>query len=209
MKCRPYFREFARLVLILTCLAVSLPFARGALSITIGTINLQPDQANQPVEFMVSNDAAPTGVMVQLFRLQVEDGETATSAPTITSFDAVTGTIFDGNTAGDTSSTPVTNKRIESSVVSNSGTLNLLASSRIATVTFDTTGILFGEGPFAVSLTSTGAGGPFATLYRDPSNAPISPGLNDGQIVIVPESSVAFYLAVAFVGMLSRRTRRR
>ncbi|MCB1097132.1 MAG: PEP-CTERM sorting domain-containing protein [Verrucomicrobiae bacterium] len=202
----PKTREASALVACMFAMLCATDVVNAALSITVGNIDLQPNQSGQTVSFFVNNTDASTDVGVGSFRIQVVDGEDTTTAPTITSVDAITGTPFDGMNTGELGmATGV--RRWESSLTAFPSAVPFLNGDLIATVTFDTTGFFFGDGPFSVSLTSTGPGGPYPTEYRDGSNNPIFPTLTDGQITIVPEPSTSLLLALSMGAAFFRRRR--
>jgi hypothetical protein len=137
-------------------------------TITIGTIQLQPNTAGQVVELSVTGGDAVPGLSLYL---QVANGgpEFETLAgltpgsgidgPAMTAIDLVTGTIFDGNNTGQTDgSDPAIPQVAFVYITTASGTV--AASGLLARVTFDTTGLTGGTYP--LSLTVLGSPTDFA-----------------------------------------------
>jgi uncharacterized repeat protein (TIGR02543 family) len=141
----------------------------GAETITLGTINLAAETAGQQVAVDVSGTDQTAGMDLYF----VVGG--GTTGPTITNVDMTTGTIW-GGTAFQTE-IPGGNSRTSLwSCVTASGTV--LANGKIATVTFDTTGIA--PGSYPISLSFMGYGSAFADEY----GGELSTTLFDGTLVV-------------------------
>jgi len=155
--------------------------------IVVGQHDLLANTADQPVRIMVSGADEVQGLN---FRAQVADGGThpdiggSIEGPRITDVDLVSGTIFDGNTMGQSDVLSLPQISVQAATTS-AGTV--MAEGLLATVTLDTTG--FFEGTFGFSLADTRDGA------TDFAGIPI--GITDGSIRIVPEPSAAMLLLAA------------
>jgi hypothetical protein len=165
-------------------------------------INLDPNRANQAIEFFVSGGDAVDGLELDL---QIRDGGSTVggvdTGPRFGTIDLITGTIFAG--ANPTQQNVVQGLLAIQSTVDTTSTV--LANGRIATVNFDTTG--FGPGLYAFSMTvRPQGGGSFPTTFFNgvnvvPTTAP------DGFIRVVPEPSSCLLIA-GLAGLAGMRRRR-
>jgi hypothetical protein len=175
--------------------------ARAAV-INVGNILLAADTAGQTRQFFVTGAEQVGGLE---FDIQVGDGGSAfggvDTGPRITAIDLKTGTIFGASSnQADTASFPLAR---QSTVDLNVGTV--LDNGLIATVTFDTTGILT---PLTRNLLLKGVAGSFNTHFVDgtlANNVPTT--IIDGTVaVVVPEPAPAALTGVLVAaGLLKRR----
>ncbi|MCA9149984.1 MAG: hypothetical protein KDA92_11815, partial [Planctomycetales bacterium] len=145
-----------------------------------GTIYLAPDYAGQAVPLYVSGGDAVQGLNLHV---SVEQGgpdfsPTGKLGPVITDVDVTNRTIFAGRHDGQTTIADFPQAWVVATATT-SGTVS--ANGILAWITFDTTGLLEGAGPFSLTL-------------EDPAGVPsdfagIGARLSAGQLVIsgVPE----------------------
>lgn len=187
-------------------LASNSPSLNGqALVISPGNIDLQPDAAGQNVDIFVQNSGTPAAVTGVQLNIQVGDGGPAaggTLGPSITAVDVITGTIFESNNNGLGGTGSVTTQIFDRATGTSSGTVNIPTSppSKIATVTFDTTGFM--EGTFALTLNTLN--GPTFYTTTGPN---LTPTLTDGTLTIIPEphETAMFAGLIVFAFAILRR----
>lgn len=201
-----FLRGHAVLLLALNLLLI--PGARATLSLNVGTRPLLPNTPNQTLEFQIFNDGLPVAVAGLIFNVQVADGGPmaggAILGPRITGIDLLTGTIFSGNNAGQTSGAFVDQFR-DARTTTAAGTVNVPSGlSRLAQVTFDTTGFA-APGSWALSIGNT-LNGPSRYFGADASSVPIN--IQDGTLEAVPEASTLWAAAgLAAFALLSQLKR--
>ena len=156
----------------------------GEITIDVGEIILSPGLAGQVVTLMASSGTTPVDVAGLELDIQVGDGGAdiggSDTAPTITAIDLLTGTIFDGTTASqaDVVTFPLA---WQSTAVLFGSTVQVGASSPIAQVTFDTTGLAGGA---TENLILNGVAGSFNTKFVDDQGSDITTVIVNGTIVI-------------------------
>ena len=164
--------------------------ARAALIIEVGDTLVQPGQATSPALIIqVNNDGAPIEVGGLDFFVEVE-----VAGPRIQSVDLTTGTIFASNAVQAPGGANTDHKQ-QYAVVSFPGRFVPNGLSRVATLTFDTTGISVGTYFLHLSGVDFGTG-PNDTQYVNPTGtSDIAITINNGNLVVVPEPSAAACLA--------------
>ena len=196
---------FALLAVPSVCSAqISVSF--GSLENGTRFIDLQPNMANQAVQFFASGIAG-VGVNGLELDLQIGDGGAALggtdSMPTIGVIDLLSGTIFDSSpTQADVVVTPLA---IQSTVDQAAG---VTADGLIATVEFDTTGITAGN--TAVLLNNVA--GDFNTSFfvnENVADADVPDGvIRIGNPNVVPEpTSTVLIAGLGLAGLVQRRRR--
>ena len=186
-------KVFLRSIAILFVFAGFGP-AHGQLVFTAGSHDLQPNMPGQTLEFLVQNNGSAVNNVRGLdFLIQIsEDGS---EGPSITAVDIITGTPFESNNSG-----PVLQDggphlkywRVETTGPSSPVTLPS-GATRMARVTFDTTGL--NSGTWGLFFDTA-----FDTAYSDTSNNAIPMTINNGSLTVVPEPS--HYAAMAGAGCL-------
>ena len=168
--------------------------------ITVGSHDLLPDKANQPVDINVTGGDLVPGL--DLF-LQVGDGD---AGPQIQTVDVLTGTIFADNNTGESlvaiggsGSLPYWNAY--AATTTSNGTVS--ADGLLATVMIDTTG--FTAGMWTLSVDFDYGGSHYASDFA--SDAPVT--LVNGSINIVPEPGSLLLLFSAAIGLARWQWRRR
>ena len=160
-------------------------------TINLGAIDLNPNEANQEILIEVTGGDPVAGIN---FFLEVGGG---TSGPAITSVDLVNGTIFDGNTLGQSNNGPVNTRQAAEGTLTLSGTVT--ADNTLARVVFDTTGITTGS--FGLELDTTIG----TTTFLDSGGGAIATSLTSGTINIVPEPASMAVLGIGSLALLTRR----
>lgn len=205
------FRSFRAISLQLLFCAVSVVIlpnsADAALSLIIGDNILAPNMPNQEVTVQVQNTGSPVAIIAVQANVQVEDGDEATLAPTISEFEILSGTIFATDNGSYTPQID-TSRRREYSLFDDGALPNPeipVGLSKFATVTIDTTG--YSSGTYSLSF-ETGAG---VSAYIDPLADPLPfTGSLTGNLIIAahaPEPSTAGLLMLAGIGLVFRRRR--
>jgi hypothetical protein len=171
-----------------------------------GTISLQPNMANQQVEFEVRNDGGSTDVYALELSIRVGD---STSGPQITGVNLLTGTAFQNNNNNGQFGDP-SNQAWQQGWAVEAGSFSPLphlspGDNLLATVTFDTTGLTSGTWDLIFDF-------PGETRYVDGVGETIPMQVSNGQLTVVPEPSE--YAAMAALGCLawavySRKTKAR
>lgn len=180
--------------------------ARGQLAISVGDHQLLANTPSQSLVLTVQNTGAhDVDVAGLTFNVQIEDGQNATIAPTITSVDILTGTVFDSpNNSGQIDSASQPHFWV-SGTTTPSGTVTLPAgsSTNLATIVINTTGFS-SSSTWAFNVGST-LNGP--TKFFDGGGGSIFPAITDGHISVVPEPNGALVTA-ALLGVLAVAWRR-
>ena len=170
--------------------------------ITVGSHDLLPDKANQPVDINVTGGDLVPGLNLYL---QVNDG---TSGPTIQSIDVLSGTIFDGNNTGESSGALGGNASLPywngyATTTTSNGTVS--ADGLLATVMIDTTGLTAGMWSLDVDFDYG------TSRYTSDFTSFVPATLVNGSINIVPEPGSLLLLLSAAIGLtgwqLCRRRR--
>jgi len=198
----------SRSVVSLVCLMASLnPLARAQLAITVGDIPLNAGQAGQTFDLLVVNsgnsDVSVGGVQLNI-QIDVPGGQSQTR-PKMTAIDIFTGTVFENDNSGPIGG-QVNDFQWEIGTIGNFNPpdpfLPANSPSKVATITFDTTGV--SPGNWIVSL-STAAG---PTTYLDPTTGePLDTGINNGTVTVVPEINAGPVVALV-LGALAIAWRR-
>ena len=186
--------KYAIGVALLAGVAFATAPASAALVVNVGDHQLLPNTPGQTVELFVSG-----GDLVDAVELNVEVGD-GLSGPTITNINLTSGTIFSG--PGYTQADNVILPRQRQSDVE--GGADVAGSGKFATLTLDTTGLVFGT--FPLELTVTAGGVDFTTRFSNGGN-PVALTINDGS-VSVPEPAALGLLGVAGLALIGRRRRR-
>ena len=167
-------------------------------------IDLHAETANQAVHFFATGIGAENGADGLEFDVQIGDGGAflggTDTAPTITSIDLITGTVW--ASSNPTQSDPEVHPLIRQSTVD---TASLVSSDgRIGTIVFDTTGFGFGEIDFRLS----GVAGSFDTTFFQGVNS-LSTVAPNGIIRIsaVPEPASGMLILAGLIGLGFRRRR--
>jgi hypothetical protein len=165
--------------------------------IDVGSHQLLPNQAGQPIDIFVSGGEQVYGV--DLF-LQVADGYTG---PVIQNVDILTGTIFDGNNQGEIGQGPVTPQVwVSGTVTSPQPPETVAAEGLLAHVLIDTSGFSSGSWDFKITDTLMGD----STLINN-FNPPVM-DVRNGRIYIgqqpppfiIPEPSM-WIVALGLIGL--------
>jgi hypothetical protein len=180
-----------RFVIFAAALSLAQFSASGQLLyLDMGAVELQPNQGGQVHDFYIQNlDSTPLGNIQGLnFYMQVGDGS---SGPRVESL-----SLYDGNSIFSSFSENQANQgstywKIFYGIDSTSLTLPALSSTLLARVTFDTTGIGSGSGPWTISPSVDFEGTQYNTEYV------LSGGtmfreidmVNAGTLTVVPEPS--------------------
>ncbi len=173
-----------------------------AIMVTVGDHFLQPNMAGQSITLDVVNTGS-SAVTVSGLNLVVQVAN-AGLGPWITGVDIITGTIFSANNTGNNVvlyPDPNATKQfvLDSTATTGSTTLNLpVGSSRLATVTFDTTGFSSSGSTWELWLGNT-INGLDSTYYTDATFVgQIIPSFTEpGSLTLVPEPA-----SMALVGGL-------
>jgi hypothetical protein len=195
----------ARLSLTAMCCLLH-SIAVGA-TIEVGDVQLAPNTANQMVMFFASGTEMVGGFE---FAIQVGDG-TGPGLPRITSVDLTTGTIFEGQE--DLVETQVEEEdfaRLSTVEWETTAPLTLGANGKIATVTFDTTGI---QAPVQTQLLLSGVKGALDSGFVTSLGGQVPTTVTNGQITIaavaaIPEPGSLVLLTLAGVAAGGWRWRR-
>lgn len=193
--------------------------AQAQLFMDVGDVFLSPNQAGQQVEFFIENLGA-VGISVSglSFNLQVAGGGPASEGgpgpnfadgPNITGVDLLSGSTFALNNTGPQNAASI-DQFANWTITTSSGFASLGAGvrSKLATVTFDTTG--FSSGAWALSLGDT-LNGPTKYFRIDgPQVNEIVPQITDGTLTVgtapVPEpAATALVSAIAILGLAAWR----
>jgi hypothetical protein len=170
--------------------------------IEVGNVVLQPGISGQQVMFFATGNELVDGLE---FDIQVGDGGSDVGGtdvgPIITAIDLITGTPFEGNSP--TQVDVVTFDRARQSTVDVPADVALSANTKVATVTFDTTGVATGS----YDLLLSGVAGAFDTTYFD-GGTEVTTVVVNGQITVVPEPS-AILLLVLGLAMVWNNARQR
>lgn len=183
-----------------------------AIMVTVGDHFLQPNMAGQAITLDVVNTGSSAVTISGLnLIVQVADsgpgsvgGLGTTLGPWITGVDIITGTIFSANNDGNNVALypdPSASKQfvIDYTKTTGGSTLNLpVGSSRLATVTFDTTGFSSSGSKWDLWLGTT-INGPDSTYYTDATFVDPIPMtiIEPGSLTLVPEPA-----SMALVGGL-------
>jgi hypothetical protein len=151
---------------------------------------LQPNKPNQTFDLYAENQSSDfllTGLRIELM---VGDGGPeaggSISGPAISDVSVTSpGTLFAPSNIGERGVGSIVPQLFERSTLTPSGTVTLLGgtSTKIATMTFDTTGFGFGT---SVGYTLDTLNGP--TVFHTPSGD-FQPQLFDGTLTVIPEPS--------------------
>lgn len=160
-------------------LLAALP-APAALVITVGSHDLQPNQAGQQVSLHVGNTGGALDYGGLNFSVRIGDG---TAGPALTAVDLLSGTPLAApdNFGGQFPDSGNTSWKQFWSVASTTATLPA-GDSLLVTLTFDTTGL--SDGAWALSLFGTGMP---ATQLLDRSGGEFAVALQNGTLTVVPE----------------------
>ena len=180
----------------LALLAAAAPASAADPSIVVGSHNLLPNTAHQPIAIRVAGVSS-----VGMFNLSAQiDAGTGTTFPVFDGVDLTTGTIFAANHQDplDIGSTPYL---ATWSIMTASGTISS-AEGLLATLYIDTTGISSGTSSLLLGNTLNGP-----TIFYDATGLnqiPIT--ITEGFFTIVPEpASAALFLLAAPTLLLRRR----
>jgi hypothetical protein len=196
-------------------IACVLPSLASAALINVGSIQLLPNTAGQTVMFFGSGLGGSEQVGGLEFDIQVGDGGAAIggtdTGPTITAIDLISGTPWEF-AAGVNQANPVETPLARQSTVDFGGSVALTDNSRIATVTFDTTGITSSQ--IELLLEGVGPGAIFNTKFFTSAGADIATDVTNGSIQVgstaaIPEPSSILLMALAGCAIGGWQYRRR
>lgn len=189
--------------------------ARAALvlNVNVGTVSLAPNMAGQTVDLFIDN-TGDTALQAQglTFRIELDDGLGGGNAPVITLVDLVSGTPWSGHLGSvinQTTQPEFWDVRVLSDIFGGQfAQLDAGSHTKLATVTFDTTGFTGGSWNLRLAnfdLTPD----PGDTKYNlFGSGNEVFPTINNGTLSVVPEPSTwiagLFALSIA-VGTGLRR----
>jgi hypothetical protein len=196
------------LVLALAFAAARIDSVQAAfiLSIDVGNITLNPNQAGQQRDVYIQN-TGDTDFQAQglTLRLQLDDGLGGGNAPTISNVNAVNGTPWEGqlgSVINQTTQTEFWDVRVLSDAFGGkSATLGAQSQTKLATVTFDTTSLSSGTWAFKLAgfdITPNPGDSKYNALG---SGTEIFPTVNNGLISVVPEpASYALATGIILIG---------
>ncbi len=187
--------------------------AVNSLTIDLPELNLNPNEANQSFDITIANGGAALAVTGIGFNIQVADGGPSIPAPNtgtidgpeITAVDVFTGTAFASNNNGPGGTGGIVGGQFfERTTLTSSGTVEIPSgTSKIATVTFDTTG--FFNGTFDLTMNTLNGPTKFTTTGGDEI-----PTLLNGSLTIVPEpGTTALWASLGLAGLVAARRRLR
>lgn len=178
---------------------------RAAIVLNPGNLTLAFDTAEQTVTLDVFNDGAPEANVLSLsFNISVRttsDTVPTGAFPKITSVDLSTGTIFAPTTPAQSGGILTGNTAFEGGIIAGSGTVTIPSgSSRIATIKFDTTGVLT---PTDWNLVFSSGGTPIVYLDNTASELANFSTVASVTLSVVPEPEVtaAAGLLLGFAGL--------
>lgn len=194
--------------------AASVSGAGNPFQVIVGSHNLQPEMAGQPVTLQVSNtSSSPLHVAGLNFYMQVADGGPGFGSifgPAIEAGDLTTGTLFAGNNNGTVISPDNTLHLAYWGVTTADGTVTLAANEtrNIGTFIFDTRGVSAGSYDLELVWTWTDPD-PTPTTFVAPGGAEPGIEIHSGQLVVVPEPwAVSLISSLALGGFVwVRRSR--
>lgn len=178
------------------------------LSITVGTIGLSPNTPGQTVDLFIAN-TGDTAFKTQglTLRFQIDDGLGGGNAPILTMVDAVNGTPWVGNLLGSqnnqTTQSEFWDVRLFSDFLGGQyAELGANSVTKLATATFDTTGLTSGTWDFRLASFTLNPN-PGDTKYNlFGSGIEFFPTVNNGQISVTPVPEPV-HLALPIFGSLA------
>jgi hypothetical protein len=200
-------RRFVVLVAVIAVLAMP-ALVSAAVTVNVGNHVLQPNQAGQVVDIIITSTAGEGLNSMDLDILLAGPGSPTATALSLngvgTLFAQNASTIFPGID-------PPSDTELFQSVANNAAVNSVIgASSVLARVTFDTTGIFAGVFPWSVDDAEASGGGSFGSSFQA-TGGPVIPQLIAGElsIFVVPEPSSIVLGLFAAAGMASVVIRRR
>lgn len=188
--------KLARYLAATVCgVALFAPAALAQPVLSFGDLELLANTADQEIQVFVTSDVAVQGLN---FNVQIGDGGALAGGSTpnlVQGLDVLTGTIFEGNNNGISSSRIAADGLALDTITTATGTVE--ANGLLGTLTIDTTGIDAGRS-FTISTTTLNGPTDFAGIAATQANGSLT-------VVAVPEPATAGVMLVTCAGLLLRR----
>lgn len=212
VRSRSYWtRGLAAAFLLATAAAAQVPY----LTITVDTIYLQPNQPGQVRTLEIANTSGEDFLAKGLnLRIGIDDRDPVTPAPVFVDVNALQGTPWESQlpTVDVEESTPeYWDVRLSLFATGGQAVLGAQSKTKLATVTFDTTGLSPGTWDF--KLADRDGLIPWGTDYSSAVDGDqVIPTIYNGQLIVVPEPrawALAGAVSLFGWGVLRRRITKR
>ncbi len=178
-----------RFAFLIVCLAWMAAGSRAAVTIDLPEITLLPNTPGQAFDVFLLNEGESIQVVGIGFNIQVADGGTPaggnTNGPAIAFVDIFTGTVFATNNNGPSGGGSIVPQVYERGTMTRRDTTVTIekGTSKVATVTLDTTG--FSSGTFPLTLKTRNGPAKYLGLSGD-----LFPALFDGSLTVAARPSI-------------------